>query len=100
MAKRTDLGGLQGVRLRSGMVLQIDVIAATGSAYHTTNIENGIALADEATRAELAARASGSGPRCAVPLGPTCSAIQLKLEMPSFSTLAGRRPPFWLSPAW
>jgi hypothetical protein len=49
------------VRLRSEMVLQIDVIAATGSAYHTTNIENGIALADEVTRAELAARPLAAG---------------------------------------
>ena len=44
------------VTLRSGMTLQLDIIPATGSAYHTTNIEDGVALADDAARAELAAR--------------------------------------------
>ena len=44
------------VTLRSGMTLQLDIIPATGSAYHTTNIEDGVALADDAARAELATR--------------------------------------------
>ncbi len=30
------------------MALPVDVIPATNTAYHTTNIEDGIALADEA----------------------------------------------------
>jgi hypothetical protein len=30
------------------MALQLDIIPATGSAYHTTNIEDGVALAGEA----------------------------------------------------
>jgi hypothetical protein len=42
--------------IRSGMVLQVDVIPATGTDYFTTNIEDGIAIADEALRTELAAR--------------------------------------------
>jgi hypothetical protein len=41
--------------LVSGMALQVDVIPATGTAYFTTNIEDGVALADEALRAEFAA---------------------------------------------
>ena len=44
------------VELRSGMALQVDIIPATGTDYFTTNIEDGIALADEALRAQLAAR--------------------------------------------
>jgi len=43
------------VELRSGMALQVDVIPATGSEYFTTNIEDGLALADEALRSEFAA---------------------------------------------
>jgi hypothetical protein len=42
--------------LRSGMALQIDIIPATGTAYCSTNIEDGIALADAALRAEIAER--------------------------------------------
>ncbi len=44
------------VELRSGMALQVDIIPATGTDYFTTNIEDGIALADATLRAELAAR--------------------------------------------
>jgi Xaa-Pro aminopeptidase len=43
------------VKLRSGMAFQADVIPATGNEYFTTNIEDGVALADEALRAEFAA---------------------------------------------
>jgi hypothetical protein len=35
------------------MAFQVDVIPATGTDYFTTNIEDGIALADEALRAAL-----------------------------------------------
>ena len=35
-----------GVELDSGMALQLDIIPATGTVYHTTNIEDGVALAD------------------------------------------------------
>ena len=44
------------VQLRSGMAMQVDVIPATGTEYFTTNIEDGIAFADETLRSELAAR--------------------------------------------
>jgi hypothetical protein len=44
------------VELRSGMAMQVDVIPATGTDYFTTNIEDGIALADASLRAELQAR--------------------------------------------
>ena len=43
------------VELRSGMAFQVDVIPATGTDYFTTNIEDGIALADATLRAELSA---------------------------------------------
>ncbi len=42
--------------LRSGMVMQVDIIPATGTDYFTTNIEDGIALADASLRSALAER--------------------------------------------
>ena len=48
------------VELRSGMALQCDIIPATGTPYFTTNIEDGVVLADETLR---------SGPRGRVPTG-------------------------------
>jgi hypothetical protein len=42
------------IELRSGMAFQVDIIPATGSDYFTTNIEDGVALADEALRERLA----------------------------------------------
>jgi hypothetical protein len=44
------------IELRSGMAFQSDVIPAIGTDYFTTNIEDGLALADEALRGEIAAR--------------------------------------------
>ncbi|MBP1633089.1 MAG: hypothetical protein H6Q11_1377, partial [Acidobacteria bacterium] len=43
------------VELRSGMALQVDVIPATGTEYFTTNIEDGVALADQALQTAFAA---------------------------------------------
>jgi Creatinase/Prolidase N-terminal domain len=42
------------VELRSGMAMQVDVIPATGTDYFTTNIEDGIVLADSALRDRIA----------------------------------------------
>jgi len=88
------------VVLASGMALQLDIILATGTAYHTTNIEDGIVLADEAARADLAARYPGLWQRVtarraflAEELG-----IRLRPEVLPLSNLAGYLPPFWLSP--
>jgi hypothetical protein len=44
------------VELRSGMAFQVDVIPATGTDYFTTNIEDGIVLADDALRDQLSRR--------------------------------------------
>jgi Creatinase/Prolidase N-terminal domain len=43
------------IELQSGMALQCDIIPATGTPYFTTNIEDGLALADESLRAAFAA---------------------------------------------
>ena len=52
----SPVGPGSNVELASGMALQVDIIPATGTDYFTTNIEDGIALADEELRADLAAR--------------------------------------------
>ena len=44
------------IGLRSGSAMQVDVIPATGTPWFTSNIEDGIAIADEALRGELAER--------------------------------------------
>ena len=42
------------------MAMQVDIIPATGTDYFTSNIEDGIAFADETLRAELASRYPGA----------------------------------------
>ncbi|MGH3228401.1 MAG: hypothetical protein ACRDOA_07455, partial [Streptosporangiaceae bacterium] len=88
------------VCLQSGMALQLDIIPATGTVYHTSNIEDGVALADAALRSEIASRYPGMWARVlqrrsfmAEVLG-----IALKPEVLPLSNLAGYLPPFWLSP--
>jgi Xaa-Pro aminopeptidase len=51
----SPVGPGSNVELRAGMVLQVDVIPATGTEYFTTNIEDGIALADMSLRSAFAA---------------------------------------------
>ena len=88
------------VALGSGMALQLDIIPATGTAYHTSNIEDGIALADAALRTELAQRYPGMWQRVCTRrafMADTLG-IQLKPEVLPLSNLAGYLPPFWLAP--
>ncbi|HEV8282005.1 MAG TPA: aminopeptidase P family N-terminal domain-containing protein, partial [Candidatus Limnocylindrales bacterium] len=42
------------IELRSGMAFQVDIIPATGTPYFTTNIEDGLALADGSLRSAFA----------------------------------------------
>ena len=51
----SPVGAGSRIELRSGMVLQVDIIPATGGPYFTTNIEDGIVLADASLRETLAA---------------------------------------------
>jgi hypothetical protein len=88
------------IELRSGMAFQVDVIPATGTPYFTTNIEDGIALADASLRAELAARHPGAWERImrrrafmADQLG-----IELHPDVLPFSNLPAVLPPFLLRP--
>jgi hypothetical protein len=88
------------IELRSGMALQCDIIPATGTAYFTTNIEDGLALADESLRTSLAgsypdawARIQARRRFMVETLG-----IDLHPDVLPFSNLAGHLPPFLLSP--
>jgi hypothetical protein len=88
------------VELRSGMALQCDIIPATGTPYFTTNIEDGVALADETLRVDLAASYPAAWGRIearrrfmAESLG-----IELHPDVLPLSNLAGYLPPFLLRP--
>jgi hypothetical protein len=86
--------------LRSGMALQVDIIPATGTDYFTTNIEDGIALADRSLRDELAARypaAWGRIERRRRFMADTLG-IELHPDVLPFSNMPAILPPFLLRP--
>jgi Xaa-Pro aminopeptidase len=88
------------VTLQSGMALQLDIIPATGTVYHTSNIEDGVALADEQLRADLAGRYPDMWRRVTARRAFMADVlgIELKPEVLPLSNLAGYLPPFWLTP--
>lgn len=85
-------------KLASGMAIQCDVIPATGTPWFTTNIEDGIALADEATRADFAARFPESWARIEKRRAfmRDVIGIDLRPEVLPFSSMPAWLPPFWL----
>ncbi|MEO5759959.1 MAG: aminopeptidase P family N-terminal domain-containing protein [Mesorhizobium sp.] len=87
------------IKLRSGMALQVDIIPATGTDYFTTNIEDGIALADEPLRDEIAARYPEAWGRIQARRAfmTEVLGIRLKPEVLPFSNIPAFLPPFWLS---
>jgi len=89
-----------GVELRSGMVLQVDVIPATGTEYFTTNIEDGIALADDELRERLAADHPGAWARIEARRAFMAGSLGIELD-PSvlpLSNIPAYLPPFLLAP--
>jgi hypothetical protein len=88
------------IELRSGMAFQVDVIPATGTDYFTTNIEDGIALADEKLRSELKRKFPEAWGRIEARrrfMGDVLG-IDLKPEVLPFSNIPAYLPPFLLSP--
>lgn len=86
------------IELKSGMALQVDVIPATGADYFTTNVEDGIALADADLRDSFARKYPQAWSRIqarrsfmAEKLG-----IHLKPEVLPFSNIPAYLPPFLL----
>jgi len=88
------------IRLRSGMALQVDVIPATGTPYFTSNIEDGIALADEDLRAEFAAKYPEAWGRIQARryFMTETLGIRLKPEVLPFSNIPAFLPPYMLNP--
>jgi len=87
-------------KLRSGMALQCDIIPATGTAWFTSNIEDGVALADEALRDDLAQRYPEAWDRIVKRRHFITGAlgIELKPEVLPLSSMPAWLPPFWLAP--
>jgi len=88
------------IELRSGMAFQVDVIPATGTEYFTTNIEDGIALADESLRTEFAASYPGAWRRIQARREFMRDAIGIDLhpDVLPFSNIPAYLPPFLLRP--
>ena len=82
------------------MALQVDIIPATGTPWFTTNIEDGIALADEALRAELAARYPAMWARIGARRAFMADALGIALhpDVLPFSNIPAYLPPYLLRP--
>jgi len=88
------------VKLASGMALQCDIIPATGTDYFTSNIEDGVALADAALRQAFAAQYPEAWARIEARRAfmQDRLGIELKPEVLPFSNIPAWLPPFWLAP--
>jgi Xaa-Pro aminopeptidase len=86
------------VELRSGMALQVDVIPATGTEYFTTNIEDGVAIADQSLRAEFAGTYPAAWERIQARRRFMGNALGIDLhpDVLPFSNIPAWLPPFLL----
>jgi Xaa-Pro aminopeptidase len=86
------------IELRSGMAFQVDVIPATGTDYFTTNIEDGIALADSSLRATFAARYPDAWARIEARRAFMSGTLGIELhpDVLPFSNIPAWLPPFLL----
>jgi hypothetical protein len=82
------------------MVFQVDIIPATGTDYFTTNIEDGIALADESLRGQLAGRFPEAWRRIQARRAFMASALGIELhpDVLPFSNIPAYLAPFVLNP--
>jgi hypothetical protein len=96
----SPVGPGSDIELSSGMALQVDIIPATGTDYFTTNIEDGIALADESLRATLADRHPGAWGRITARRDFMRDALGIDLhsDVLPFSNIPAYLPPFLLRP--
>jgi hypothetical protein len=88
------------VELRSGMAFQVDIIPATGTDYFTTNIEDGIALADASLREAFASGYPAAWARIVARRRFMADALGIDLhpDVLPFSNLPAYLPPFLLRP--
>jgi Xaa-Pro aminopeptidase len=84
--------------LRSGMAFQVDIIPATRTPYFTTNIEDGVALADQALRGELADRFPDAWQRIEARRALMADGLGIELhpDVLPFSNIPAWLPPFLL----
>jgi Xaa-Pro aminopeptidase len=88
------------IELRSGMAFQVDIIPATGTPYFTTNIEDGVALADTTLRAAFAAAYPDAWARIAARRAFMADVLGIELhpDVLPFSNIPAYLPPFLLRP--
>jgi hypothetical protein len=88
------------VELRSGMALQVDIIPATGTPWFTTNIEDGVAIADASLRTAFAAAYPDAWTRVQRrrTLMREVLGIDLHPDVLPFSNIPAFLPPFLLRP--
>ncbi len=88
------------IELQSGMAFQVDVIPATGTEYFTTNIEDGVALADGPLREAFATSYPEAWGRIEARRGFMRDALGIELhpDVLPFSNIPGYLPPFLLDP--
>jgi hypothetical protein len=88
------------IELRSGMALQVDIIPATGTDYFTTNIEDGVALADQTLRTTFAGKYPAAWERIQARRGFMNDALGIDLhpDVLPFSNIPAWLPPFLLRP--
>ncbi len=86
-------------RLRSGNAIQLDIIPATGTAYGTANIEDGVVLLDGNGREELAVRFPDAWARIEARRSFMSDQLRIRLkpEVLPMSNLAGYFAPMMLS---
>ena len=86
--------------LRSGMAFQVDIIPETGTDYFTTNIEDGVALADATLREAFAAGYPAAWRRIQARRRFMIDALGIDLhpDVLPFSNLPAYLPPFLLRP--
>jgi hypothetical protein len=86
--------------LNSGMALQVDVIPATGTEYFTTNIEDGVALADQEMRDMFASAYPGAWRRVQARRAFMTDRLGIELhpDVLPFSNIPAYLPPFLLRP--
>ena len=96
----SPIGPGSSVELRSGMALQVDIIPATGTEYFTTNIEDGIALADASLRRAFAAKYPAAWQRIEKRrrFMTDVLGIELHPDVLPFSNIPAWLPPFLLEP--
>jgi hypothetical protein len=88
------------IELKSGMALQVDVIPATGTDYFTTNIEDGVALADQSLRDTFARTFPMAWSRIQARRRFMADALGIALhpDVLPFSNIPAYLPPFLLRP--